>query len=120
MPIASAATRQILADAYKAIGASGKAWLGLHSADPGDAGALAELSGGSPVYERVEFTWTSGTGGTISGPPTTVNTPGGPVTHASLWTAKTGGVFIDKCPLNPTQNLGGAGPVTVTPVFTVS
>ncbi|MEV0759507.1 hypothetical protein [Nocardia sp. NPDC050435] len=120
MAIASAATRQILAEAYKNIGATGKAWLALHNQDPTDSGTMGELVGGSPVYERVEFTWASGTGGTITGPPVTINTPGGPVTHASLWTAKTGGTFIDKCPLNPTQNLGGAGPVTVTPVFTQS
>jgi hypothetical protein len=56
----------------------------------------------------------------ITGPPTTVNTPGGPVTHASLWTAASGGTFIDKCPLSPTQNLGGPGPITVSPTFTIT
>ncbi|MBF6085237.1 hypothetical protein IU485_28105 [Nocardia cyriacigeorgica] len=119
MAITSPATRQALAEAYADIG-SGTAYLALHSADPGPDGTANELSGGTPAYARVQFTWSSGTGGVITGPPTTINCPSGAVTHASLWTALNGGTFIDKCVLTPTQNLGGSGPVTVTPTFTLS
>ncbi|GAB4588727.1 phage tail fiber protein [Nocardia sp. IFM 10818] len=115
-------TKQALADEFAQLGGTGTAWLSLHSADPTTVGDK-ELTGGNPAYERVQFTWSAGTNGTVSGPPVQVNCPAGSVTHAGIWKDKASKAptdFIAGAQLSPTQTLGGDGPVTITPVFTVS
>lgn len=118
MAIAIAATRQELADAYKVTAGASTAWVALHSADPGTTTGANELSGGG--YARVQITWSSGSGGTLTCSPITFNHPAGTITHASLNTASSGGTMKDKCALSPTQNPGGPGTLTVTPAFTLS
>ncbi|MEV4127167.1 hypothetical protein [Nocardia sp. NPDC049707] len=117
MPIAVAATRQVLADAYKTLSGSSTVWVSLHTADPGSTGA-SEASGGS--YARVQGTWTSGSGGTLTMSELTFSAPAGAYTYAGLWTASTAGTFLDKALLSPSITLGGAGPIKLTPSFTES
>lgn len=117
MAIAVAATRQVLADAYKTLSGASTVWVSLHTADPGSTGA-SEASGGS--YARVQGTWVSGSGGTLSMAELTFSAPAGTYTHAGLWSASSGGNFYDKALLTPSITLGGAGPIKVTPSFTES
>ena len=86
----------------------------LHTADPGATGS-SELTGGSPAYARQAVTWTAGpTDGISSGalaaafdvPPATT------ITHIGLWTAASGGTFIDKAPLSATFASQGTLQVT--------
>ncbi|MEV2222770.1 hypothetical protein AB0E01_23170 [Nocardia vinacea] len=122
MSIAVATSRQALADTYKGLGTGGSgstAWMSLHTGDPGTTGAN-EASGGSPAYGRVQVTWVSGTGGVLTATAVTFNGYNATFTHCGLWSAQTGGTFLDKAALNPSINLGGNGPITVNPSFTVS
>lgn len=122
MPIQIAATRQILADDYKTYGDAipgGTAWVGLHTAGPGAAGTTAEVSGGSPAYARKQTTWTSGSGGALSGTSVTIDVPAGTFTHASIWTQESGGTCIDWVPITSTT-LGAQGQIVVTPSFTIT
>lgn len=117
MAIAVAATRQVLADAYKGLNGGSTVWVSLHTGDPGTTGT-AEASGGS--YARVQGTWTSGSGGALSMAELTFNAPAGNFTHAGLWSASSAGTFHDKCALAPSITLGSAGTIKVTPSFSVS
>lgn len=118
--VAVASFRQQLADLYKTFGGSGTAWVSLHTADPTTTGG-SEASGGSPAYARKQITWTSGTGGVLTAANVTFDA--GEVgqnrtyTHLGLWTAVTGGTYIDKSPLAPNITLNGQGTITVTPSF---
>lgn len=118
MAIAVAATRQALADAYKLQGGASTVYVSLHTSDPGSTGT-AEASGGSPAYARKQSTWTSGTGGVLTGSQVTIDVPAGTYTHAGFWTAPTGGNFIDKVAISSTT-LGGQGQILVTPSYTQS
>jgi hypothetical protein len=117
MAIAVNATKQVLADAYKALNGGSTVYVSLHTADPGSTGAN-EVSGGS--YARVQGTWTSGTTGTLSMAELTFNAPNGTVTHVGLWSASTAGNFHDKAALVPNITLSSAGTIKVTPSFTES
>ncbi|RJO74186.1 hypothetical protein D5S18_18710 [Nocardia panacis] len=114
MAIAVAATRQSLADNYKGLGA----WVSLHTGDPGTTGT-SEASGGTPAYARKQTTWTSSTGGVVNGSQVTIDVPAGTYTYAGLWSAATGGTFIDKVLITSTA-LGAQGQILVTPSITVS
>lgn len=80
------------------------AWyVALHTADPGETGASAELSGNG--YARQSATFTEDTNGLVDndadvtfGPNTTVNW--GAVTHVSVWDAVSGGNCLYKGPLS--------------------
>ncbi len=117
MTIAVAATRQVLADAYKTLTGTSSVYVSLHTADPGSTGA-SEASGGS--YARVQGTWTSGTGGALTMPELTFNAPGATFTYVGLWSASSGGTFYDKAALSPNITLSSAGTVKVTPSFAES
>ncbi|MFC4126450.1 phage tail fiber protein [Nocardia rhizosphaerae] len=120
MAIAVSATRQALADAYKNIGGSNTAFVSVHTADPGTTGTN-EASGGTPVYERKQTTWTSGTGGVVTGAQVTIDLPAGTYTYVGLWKTATGGEtdFIDKVAISSTT-LGAQGQLLITPTFTQS
>ncbi|MFI9506966.1 hypothetical protein [Nocardia sp. NPDC052566] len=120
MAIAVAATRQVLADAYKTIAGASGAYVSVHKADPGVDGSN-EASGGAPAYARKQTTWTSGTGGVINGSQVTIDLPPGTYTHVGLWKTATGGVadFIDKVAISSTT-LGGQSQLLITPTFTQS
>ncbi len=74
------------------------AYLSLHTADPAGTGAN-EVSGGSPAYQRVALTWSAGPvdgvytaslAAPFEVPPSTT------ITHVGVWTAQTGGTYLDK------------------------
>lgn len=117
MAIAVAATRQVLADAYKTLAGSAQVWVSLHTSDPGTTGT-GEATGGG--YARVQGTWTSGSGGALTMAELTFTAPAGTYTHAGLWSASSAGTFFDKCTLSPSITIGGAGPIKVTPSFAQS
>lgn len=117
MSIAVAATRQVLADAYKTLAGSSSVYVSLHTADPGTTGA-SEASGGG--YVRVQGTWSSGTGGALTMPELTFTCPAGTYSYAGLWSASTAGTFYDKCALSPSITLSAAGTIKVTPSFAES
>lgn len=113
--VAVDATKQALADAYKALNGGSTIWVSLHTADPGTTGT-SEVTGGS--YARVQGTWTSGTTGTLSMSTLTFNVPAGTFTHAGLWSANSAGTFRDKTALSPSITTGGTTTIQVTPSFT--
>lgn len=124
MAIQIAATRQLLADDYKTYGDSipgGTAWVALHTNaggnSPGTAGTVNEVTGGSPAYARKQTTWTSGSGGALSGTSVTIDVPAGTYTYASIWNQASGGTCIDWVAITSTT-LGAQGQIVVTPSFT--
>lgn len=89
MAIDTLLQRENLAIAY----GQAAAWGSLHTADPGSTGAN-EVAGG--LYARLALTWTpGGTDGNIS-VTVTFDAPNGTVvTHIGVWTAASGGSFLD-------------------------
>lgn len=115
MAIAVNSTKETLATAYTALGA----WVSLHTSDPGSTGAN-EATGGSPAYARKQTTWTAGSSdGIVAGSEVSIDVPAGSFTHAGIWSAATGGNFIDKVAITATT-LGAQGVVKVTPTVTVT
>jgi hypothetical protein len=112
MAIAVPATRDTLANAYKALGT----WISLHTLDPGQTG-VSEATGGTPAYARKQTTWGASTAGAVTGTQVAIDAPAGNYPWAGLWSAASGGTFIDK------QALSGAslpvqGQILVTPTYT--
>lgn len=105
MAIATAQGKENAASGYT--GAATHA--SLHTADPGTTGS-AEVAGGSPAYARQAITWAAGaTDGVQTGTlAADFDVPAGTtVTHIGLWTAATGGTFLDKATLAATfENQG--------------
>jgi hypothetical protein len=116
MPIAVATTKEALADAYIALGA----YVSLHTGDPGTTGAN-EATGGSPAYARQATTWSADStdDGVRAGTQVTIDVPAGTYTYAGLWTAASGGTFIDKVAITSTV-LSAQGQIKVTPTYTQS
>lgn len=117
MAIAVATTRQVLADAYKTLTGTAQVWVSLHTADPGTTGTSEATGGG---YARVQGTWTSGSGGTLTMAELSFTAPAGTYTHVGLWSASTSGTYYDKAALSPSITISGPGTVKVTPSFTQS
>lgn len=120
MAIAVAATRQVLADAYKTLSGSNTVWISVHTGSPGGTGAN-EAGGGTPAYARKQCTWTSGTGGVLNGSPVTIDLQAGTYTYIGLWKTQNGVAgsadFLDQVQIAQTQ-LGGQGQLIITPTFT--
>ena len=116
MAIAVTATKNALCAAYASI--STTVYVSVHTADPGTTGAN-EATGGSPAYKRVATTWSAPANGQVTGSLVTIDLPPGTYTYAGLWSALTGGTFIDKVAI-PSTTLGGQGTLLVTPTFTMS
>lgn len=115
MAIAVNSTKEALATAYTGLGA----FVSLHTADPGTTGTN-EATGGSPAYARKATTWTAGTAdGVVGGSQVTFDVPAGTFTYIGIWSAATGGTFIDKASIASTT-LSGQGQVLVTPTVTVA
>lgn len=101
MPLTTNAIKQALATAY----GNTAAYVSLHTANPGGTGSF-EISGGSPAYARIALTWAAGSNGTVTAT-AVFNVPGGTtVTYAGLWTAVTGGTFLDAGPLSNSTTFG--------------
>ncbi|MBF6356515.1 hypothetical protein IU449_18525 [Nocardia higoensis] len=116
MAIAVTSTKNALCTAYANIATP--VYVSVHTADPGTTGTN-EATGGSPAYKRVATTWTAPANGQVTGSQVTIDLPAGSYTHAGLWTALTGGTFIDKVAI-PATTLGGQGTLLITPTFTIS
>lgn len=116
MAIAVTSTKDALCAAYANI--STAVYVSVHTADPGTTGTN-EASGGAPAYKRVATTWSAPANGQITGSQVTVDLPAGTYTHAGLWSAATGGTFIDKVAIASTT-LGAQGTLLITPTFTIS
>ncbi|MFB7719323.1 hypothetical protein [Nocardia sp. NPDC056100] len=116
MAIAVTSTKNVLCAAYAGIAPT--VYVSVHSTDPGVTGAN-EASGGSPAYARVATTWAAPANGQITGSQVTINLPAGTYAYAGLWSAATGGTFIDKVAIAPTT-LGAQGTLLITPTFSMS
>jgi hypothetical protein len=92
-------------------------WVGLHSADPGEAGAGAEVSGGS--YARVQVGGSANWGAPssrqiVNALPFNFPTPSadwGSVTHFCFWDAVSAGNPIMYAPLAQAMNILSGGVV---------
>lgn len=105
-----AATLETVALAKTALGD----WISLHTATPGTTGA-SEATGGSPAYARKQTTWTGGSSdGSVPGSQVTIDVPAGTYTHFGIWSASTGGTYIDGGTITSTV-MGAQGQILVTP-----
>lgn len=70
-------------------------YISLHTASPGKTGA-SEVTGGSPAYARKAATWAvAASGAKALSAALTFDIPAGTtVTHIGLWTAVSGGTFL--------------------------
>ncbi|MFI6168861.1 hypothetical protein ACIBCN_18920 [Nocardia sp. NPDC051052] len=120
MAIAVPTTRQALADAYKNLTGTNTAFVSIHTGDPGATGDR-EASSGTPAYVRKQTTWTSGSGGVITGSLVTIDVPAGTYTHVGLWKTVNGGApdFLDKVAISATT-VGAQSQILVTPTYTQS
>ncbi|MFC9994584.1 hypothetical protein [Nocardia sp. NPDC127526] len=116
MAIAVTSTKNALCAAYATLAQT--IYVSVHVADPGAEGKN-EASGGSPAYARKPTTWNAPANGQITGGQVTIDLPAGTYTHAGLWSAASGGTFIDKVAIAPTT-LGAQGTLLITPTFTMS
>jgi hypothetical protein len=92
LAIATNQQKENLAVAY----GTNAAYASLHTADPGTTGT-SEVTGGAPAYARKALTWTAGSVDGIVTASATFDVPATTATtHAGLWTAVTGGTFLDK------------------------
>jgi hypothetical protein len=115
MAIAVTTTKNALATAYAGLGA----YVSLHTASPAATGAN-EATGGSPAYARKQTTWGTAAGSTISGSEVTFDVGAGTYTHWGLWTAATGGTFIDGGALSASVTLSAQGQVKAPISYTQS
>lgn len=114
MAIATLQQKENLALAY----GTNAAWASLHTADPGTTGT-SELTGGSPAYARKALTWTGGTVDGIATASCTFDVPASTITFAGVFTASTGGTFLDKVSIT-SQTFSGQGQLTVNFTYTQS
>lgn len=116
MALATVATKEALADAYIALGS----YISLHTGSPSTTGAN-EATGGSPAYARQQTTWSADAvdDGVRAGTQVAIDLPAGTYTHWGLWTASSGGTFIDGGTITSTT-LGAQGQIKVTPTYTQS
>ena len=112
MAIAVTATKNALCTAYAGQGT----WISLHTADPGSTGA-SEASGAP--YARKQTTWGTPASGVVTGSQVAIDAAAGTYAWAGLWSAASGGTFIDKVAITSTT-LGSTGQVLVTPTYTQS
>lgn len=112
MAIAVTLTKNNLVTAYTAQGR----WISLHTADPGTTG-INEATGGTPAYARQQTTWAAAASATSTGTQVTIDVAPGTYTYMGLWSAATGGTFVDKVLITSTT-LGAQGQILVTPSYT--
>lgn len=116
MAITVATTRQALADRYAQLGT----WVGVTTNTPGAGPAVSnEATGGSPAYARKQTTWSSGTGGVVTGTAVTIDVAAGTYTHGILCSAATGSTLIDVSDFT-NITLAVQGQIVCTPQYTQS
>ena len=91
---------------------SGVSHIQLHTGAPGAAGTANVAAGVS----RAAVTGVGSASGAADTLTATWTIPGagGPYTHYSLWTAVTGGTFVNDGTLTPAETFAGAGTLDVT------
>lgn len=114
MAIATNTEKQNLATQY----GNNAAYASLHTADPGTTGT-SEVSGGSPAYARKALVWTSGSTGTVTATVTFDVPTSTTVTFCGLWTASTGGTFLDKATVT-SQTFSAQGTYQLSLTYTQS
>ena len=108
MPIVTNQQKENLAVAY----GSAATHASLHAGAPGTTGAN-EISGGSPLYARKPLTWAAGAvDGTVTASATFDVPSGVTITAAGLWTALSGGTFLDSVTIT-SQGFSSQGTLTV-------
>jgi chloramphenicol 3-O-phosphotransferase len=118
MAIAVAATRQVLADAYKTLSGAANIFVGVATGDPGTSATPAnEATGGAPAYARKQSTWTSSSGGVINGSAVTIDVATGTYTYILLATLVSGNNMVDKA-LVTSVAMSAQGQIVVTPTYT--
>jgi hypothetical protein len=116
MPIATIPQRETLAIAYGAAGTFISCHIG---AGPGSTGINEQSLTGSPAYARKATIWASGASdGVVNGSQVTIDLPATTITWIGLWTAVTGGTFLDAYQLGSSQTFASQGQLLVTPSFT--
>lgn len=116
MPVAIAATKQTMADAYKNLAAS--PWFFACTGAPGTAAAPASETSGSG-YARVQGTWASGSGGTLTCAQVLLTVGAITATHAGITTASSGGSQVDNADI-PDTIFNNPGQLVLAPSFTVT
>lgn len=111
MAISTNVQKETLAVAY----GSAATHVSLHTGNPGTSGA-SEVSGGG--YARKPITWTAGTSDGVVTGSVTIDVPASTtVTYTGVWTALTGGTFLDAASVT-SQAFASAGQYTVNLTFT--
>jgi hypothetical protein len=88
--------------------------VSVHTADPGTTGAN-EATGGSPAYARIPIVWSAGgVDGVYQSQLISIDLPAGSYTHVGLWTALTGGTFLDKSAITLTMAAQGLFKIILT------
>ncbi len=99
----------------------GGKWISVHTGSPGTTGAN-EVTGGS--YVRVATTWGTpahSNPDSMAGAQVTLNIPSSTtITYWGLWTAVSGGTYIDGGPLPSSEIYSVAGTYLLTPTLTAS
>jgi len=114
MSIAVNATKEALASAYAGLATHAS----LHTGAPGTTGA-SEATGGS--YARKALTWTGGAAdGATTAAQVEFDVPAGTYTHVGLWTAATGGTFVDFFDLPTDIVMSVPGKIRVANTYTQS
>ncbi|QMU23315.1 hypothetical protein H3V45_14845 [Gordonia rubripertincta] len=103
-----------LLNAYAAQGT----WISLHTADPGSTGA-SEVSGGTPAYARQQTTWGTPSAGSMTGSKVSINVPATTVVGAGVYSAGTGGTYLDKLSI-PSTTVSANATIDVTPTITIT
>lgn len=114
MAISVATTRQALADAYKAQGS----WLNACPSNPGTTSTpSSEASGGSPANARKQTTWTSQTGGVVTGSAVTVDVAPTTYQWILLAAAVSGNNMVDSADVVDVV-MSAQGQIVITPTYT--
>ncbi|MFF2026547.1 phage tail fiber protein [Rhodococcus koreensis] len=110
MSIATAYAKNELATKYGQLGG----WISVHTGPPGTNGQNEAAGNG---YARKQTSWGTASNGTITGSEVEIDAGAGQYVSAGLWTAQTGGTFIDTVAVVNTT-LGAVGKLKVTPTYT--
>lgn len=114
MAIDATATKNALADAYKALAA----WMAAYTAMGSAGSAGTEPSGGSPAYARKAVSWGSSSNGVTTAPAVPLDIPSGAtIVGVGFHTLVTAGAYVDKTTVT-SQAFSSQGTYSITPTFT--
>ncbi|WVX89102.1 hypothetical protein SEA_HIBISCUS_29 [Gordonia phage Hibiscus] len=77
------------------------------------------MSGGTPAYGRRQTTWGTPSNGEMVGSKVSIPVPGTTIVNAGLFTAQTGGTYLDKFAI-PTTTVSANADIDVTPKVTLT